>query len=171
MASSLLRATLSRFILRRPVHLYGYWPAEKGPDPSINMDFHESLTSPLPARPRVIEYEGALKTLKEKEKGDWKNLSHEERMDLYNMYFGMTVSDMLRGNDEWKSSFGFTMVLVSVSILISWAMKEYCSTPNAPSSVDPDWVAAAIKRELQFHAGPITGYASMWDYENNCWKK
>ena len=170
MASSLLRVTLSRIATKRFVQLHGYWPAVKGPDPSVNMEFYESLTSPLPGKPRIIQYEGELKALKEKEKGSWKNLSKEERMDLYNMYFGMTMAEMSRGDDEWKSAVGLTLVICSFSLLLSWAMQEFCLAPPAPSALDSEVIAATIKQELQFHGGPISGYASMWDYENNRWK-
>ena len=177
MASGLLRVVLSRAVIKRSVHvsalnnIYTFHPPAVGPDPNINMEFYESRTTPLPVFPRTVGFEGELKVLKEKEKGDWKNLSNEERMDLYNLYFSMSMADMCRDTDEYKSVAGVVMILISFTLLIHWFIHVYVLPPYVESAVDPEWVQAAIKKQLQFHAGPVTGYASMWDYENNCWKK
>ena len=171
MASGLLRVALNRFVLRRPVHIYGYYPPQKGADPNINMEFFESFTAPLPAIPRTIGFEGELKALKEKEKGPWKNLSQEERMDLYNLYFSMSMADMSRSTDEWKSVIGMLCVLVSFGMLLQIVFRQFILPPCAPSTLDPECMKASIKQQLQLHHGPVNGYASMWDYENNCWKK
>lgn len=111
-----------------------------------------------------------LKALKEKELGDWKNLSNEEQMDLYNMYFSMSMADMVRGNDTWKTSLGISLLVCS----FGFAMIAFCKQfilPKPPSTNSDEWVQASIKKQLQLHSNPITGLGSKWDYENNCWKK
>ncbi|XP_076812316.1 cytochrome c oxidase subunit 4 isoform 1, mitochondrial-like [Clavelina lepadiformis] len=177
MASSLLRVAFYRVALRRPLHvtavngIYSYHPPRVGEDPNINMDFHESLITPLPVFPRTIGFEGELKTLKEKEKGDWKSLSAEEQMDLYNMYFSMSMADMCREKDDWKSVLGVVSLVVAFSLWLHYFLHTQLLQPYPESCTNPEWAHEVIKKQIQFRANPITGYASMWDYENNCWKK
>ena len=177
MTFGMLRVALKQLVLTRPMHLSAirkvsnFYPPTVGPDPNVNYDFYESLSNPMPVVPRIIGFEGELKALKEKEKGDWKNLNPEEKMDLYNLYFSKSMADMCRSTDEWKSVFGCVAFLTALSFLLHWFINDMVLPPPASTSTDPEWIYAAIKKRLQFHADPITGYASMWDYENNCWKK
>lgn len=178
MTVGILRVALHRVVGRRPVHLSAitkvdngnFYPPTKGDDPNINYDFFETPYNPLPLVPRTIGFDGEMKVLKEKEKGDWKNLSLEERMDLYNMYFSKSMADMNRETDEHKSVYGAVAILMGFGFFMYWFTNKFV-LPPPPRSTDPEWCYASIKRQLQLHSDPITGYASMWDYENNCWKK
>nr|CAB3233208.1 cytochrome c oxidase subunit 4 isoform 1, mitochondrial-like [Phallusia mammillata] len=136
----------------------------------INEDFYESVYSPLPDRPRSLPVAEDLKALKEKELGDWSNLTVDEQMDLYNMHFSMTMGDMVRGNDTWKSSMGLVFLISSLGFAFIILCKKFI-LPPPPITYSDEWVHASIKKQLRMHSGPITGIASKWDYENNCWKK
>nr|XP_026690445.1 cytochrome c oxidase subunit 4 isoform 1, mitochondrial-like [Ciona intestinalis] len=181
MASSLLRVALHRVVSHRSVHLTKVRPSMVvgfgGPvqlaenrDPNVNPIFHESLTNPIPDKPRTLKYTGDLATLKEMEVGDWKKLSVEEQMDLYNSYFGTSIADMCRDQDGWKSVLGAGMIFISFGLLLHLFIHLYINPPYVWTTLDEDWVKASIKRQIQSHAGDITGYSSKWDYANNRWK-
>ena len=39
-----------------------------------------------------------------------------------------------------------------------------------PGTVSPHYKEAMLERMIDLRAGPITGVASQWDYEQNKWK-
>jgi len=112
-----------------------------------------------------------LIALKERERDDWNTLSLEEHMDLYNMNFSMSMADMSRDDDQWKTATGVALLVLAFALVVEGIMVEYVFPPLPQSVADPEWVAATIKKRIQLHDGHLTGYASKWDYENNCWKK
>ena len=56
--------------------------------------------------------------LREKEKGDWKKLTIEEKKALYRHTFCQTFAEFDAPDPEWKWIVGWTLIGVS----ISWAM-------------------------------------------------
>lgn len=54
--------------------------------------------------------------LKEKEKGDWKKLTVEEKKALYRASFCQTFAEMKAPTGEWKSVLGFALVGISVAL-------------------------------------------------------
>jgi cytochrome c oxidase subunit 4 len=57
-----------------------------------------------------------LQVLREKEKGDWRKLTLEEKKALYRASFCMTFSEINAPTGEWKSIIGLACVFVSIAI-------------------------------------------------------
>lgn len=57
-----------------------------------------------------------LQVLREKEKGDWKKLSIQEKKALYRASFCQTFSEMEAPTGEWKSIAGMTLIATSAGI-------------------------------------------------------
>lgn len=54
--------------------------------------------------------------LREKEKGDWKKLSIEEKKALYRASFRQTFSEIEAPTGEWKGILGLSCIVVSAGI-------------------------------------------------------
>lgn len=63
-----------------------------------------------------------FQALREKEKGDWKKLSIQEKKALYRASFCQTYSEMKYPTGEWKQHIGATLIAASLAIFISLLM-------------------------------------------------
>jgi len=77
-------------------------------------------------------------TLKEKEKGSWKDLTIEEKKAIYRMTFPLTISEINASNGEWKYVLGGVMSFVSVGIFLSVITKQYFG-PQPPYTYTKEW--------------------------------
>lgn len=66
-----------------------------------------------------------LQALKEKEKGDWKKLSVEEKKQLYRASFCQTFAEMNAPTGEWKSILGCAIGFLSLSLWIYMGMRLF----------------------------------------------
>lgn len=66
-----------------------------------------------------------MQALREKEKGDWKKLSIEEKKALYRASFRQTFSEFQAPSGAWKGYVGVTLMLVSFSIWMLIILKIY----------------------------------------------
>lgn len=66
-----------------------------------------------------------LQALREKEKGDWKKLSIEEKKALYRASFCQTFSEMQAPTGEWKSIVGIALVVCSLGVWMFMALKYF----------------------------------------------
>jgi cytochrome c oxidase subunit 4 len=57
-----------------------------------------------------------FQALREKEKGDWRKLTLEEKKALYRASFCLTFSEINAPTGEWKSIFGLVCVFISIGI-------------------------------------------------------
>ena len=113
-AAAAAMSTVSK-IGNREVVGYGY---NGQPNYADRLDF------PLPAirfKPTTPD----IQVLREKEKGDWKKLSLEEKKTLYRASFCQTFSEMKAPTGEWKAIVGFILALSSISIWIYLGMKTF----------------------------------------------
>jgi len=123
---------------------------------------------PLPAirfRPETPD----SKVLHDKEKGDWKKLSVEEKKALYRHSFCSTFAEMSAPTGEWKTIVGQALFGISLALWIYVWMKFYVYPP-LPTSFSYESKMAQLKRQIDMHAEPIDGLTSQWDYDRMKWK-
>jgi len=123
---------------------------------------------PFPAI-RFRKMDAEFKALRQKEKGDWKNLSLEEKKRLYRFTFRATLAEFDHPTGHWKLIIAgllgiFTMSMGIMTLVKKWAMKG-----------DLWYLAEETKNKhlemmIQFYSDPVSGVASKWDYEKNVWK-
>jgi hypothetical protein len=61
----------------------------------------------------------------EKEKGDWKNLSLEEKKALYRFSFCQTLAELKAPTGEWKACIGYGLLLSSIALWMYVWLKVY----------------------------------------------
>ncbi|KAK9501405.1 hypothetical protein O3M35_012137 [Rhynocoris fuscipes] len=129
--------------------------------------YYDSWQYPFPAV-RYREITPELKALKEKEKGDWKSLSIEEKKCLYRVSFCQTFAEMDAPTGEWKKVLGGVLIAVSLGVWI--LLLNLTLYDERPHSYTEEARRAQLKRLLDLKMNPIRGISSKWDYEKNEWK-
>lgn len=94
--------------------------------------YHDRVDYPMPAI-RWKENTSDVKALREKEKGDWKKLSMQEKKALYRASFRQTFSEIKAPTGEWKMAIGAALIAASLAMWIAMWMKVYGMLKN-PSS-------------------------------------
>ncbi|KXJ77805.1 cytochrome c oxidase subunit 4 isoform 1, mitochondrial [Aedes albopictus] len=130
--------------------------------------YADRVDYPMPAI-RFKEVTPDVMALREKEKGDWKKLSMQEKKALYRASFCQTFSEIKYPTGEWKLSVGFGLIVLSMSLATMMLMKAFVYD-DIPVTFDDEHQKAQLKRMLDLGVGNITGLSSKWDYENNKWK-
>ncbi|GLV39692.1 Cytochrome c oxidase subunit 4 [Carabus blaptoides fortunei] len=123
---------------------------------------------PFPAI-RYKEPTPEILALREKEKGDWRNLTIDEKKCLYRATFCQTFAEINAPTGEWKSTVGLALVCISLAAWVYMAMKLFVYAP-LPDSFAEENQKAQLKRMIDLEVNPITGLASKWDYKNERWK-
>jgi len=132
-------------------------------------NYYDRPDFPMPAI-RWKEPTPDLDALREKEKGDWRKLSKEEKKALYRASFRQTFAEFKAPTGEWKSVIGIGLFLTSFALWIYYGMKTFVYQPF-PESFNEDNRKAQLRRILDLQVNPIQGISSKWDYENDDWKK
>ncbi|XP_074604419.1 cytochrome c oxidase subunit 4 isoform 1, mitochondrial-like [Brevipalpus obovatus] len=137
----------------------------------INGDptYYDRPIRPFPAI-RFRQDTPEMLKLKEKEKGDWKNLTKDEKKTLYRHSFCRTYAELLAPSGVWKLYLAGCLWCVSMGMTLFLLNKVY-NMPPLPESFLPDNMRLALKFHLVNHTDEVEGISSKWDYENNCWKK
>lgn len=130
----------------------------------------DHIAFPMPAV-RWKENTPEVMALRDKEKGDWKKLSIEDKKALYRASFCQTYAEMLAPDGRWKSVVGFTLFFVSLSFWIYIWEKLYVYPPMPDTITNMEKKQAQLRRMIDMRVDPIDGLTSKWDYENNRWKK
>ncbi|KAG5880640.1 hypothetical protein JTB14_015617 [Gonioctena quinquepunctata] len=142
------------------------------PENTTSVCRYEQLRSqdfPMPAI-RWKESTPDVVALREKEKGDWKNLSVEEKKALYRASFCQTFAEFKAPTGEWKSVLGIGLTLMSGALWIFYFLKTFVYSP-LPITFSPEYREAQLRRIIDLQANPIQGISSKWDYEKDDWKK
>lgn len=63
--------------------------------------------------------------LREKEKGDWKKLSIEEKKTLYRASFRQTFSEIEAPTGEWKGILGLSFIMLSSGVWLYLYFKTF----------------------------------------------
>ncbi|XP_047520434.1 cytochrome c oxidase subunit 4 isoform 1, mitochondrial-like [Pieris napi] len=123
---------------------------------------------PLPAVRFGVETPD-IKVLREKEKGDWRKLTVEEKKALYRASFCQTFAEFQAPTGQWKGAVGWALCLASLSLWVYMGVKMFVYSP-LPESFSEESQKAQLRRMLDLKVNPIDGMSSKWDYENNRWK-
>ncbi|XP_015524270.1 cytochrome c oxidase subunit 4 isoform 1, mitochondrial [Neodiprion pinetum] len=110
---------------------------------------------PMPAI-RYKEPTADIQALREKEKGDWKKLSIDEKKALYRASFCQTFAEINAPTGEWKSIIGWALFGSSLSLWIFMAMKKYVYPP-LPVTFDEEHQLAQLDRIIKLDMNPIDG--------------
>ncbi|XP_053338729.1 cytochrome c oxidase subunit 4 isoform 2, mitochondrial isoform X1 [Clarias gariepinus] len=129
----------------------------------------DRLDTPLPDRPYNNALTATEKSLKQKEKGPWNNLSNEEKIALYRIMFKDTYAEMKKPTNEWKTVVGGILFFIGVTGLVVLWQRIYVY-PRIPHTFDKEWEAKQVKRMLDMKMNPVQGFSSKWDYEKGQWK-
>jgi len=130
----------------------------------------DHVAFPMPAL-RWKETTPEIQALKDKEKGDWKKLSIEEKKTLYRASFCQTYSEMRAPDGRWKSVVGCALGLISLSWWAYIWEKLFVYPPMPDTITNMEKKQAQLRRMIDMRVDPIDGLTSNWDYENNRWKK
>ncbi|KAG8447270.1 hypothetical protein GDO86_014655 [Hymenochirus boettgeri] len=94
------------------------------PDGSELLYFdHRSF--PLPDLPFQKKLSSQQATLKEKERGPWKDLTQEDKISLYRIKFNKTYAEMNQPTNEWKTVIGSVLIFIGLTGLIVWWQRVY----------------------------------------------
>ncbi|XP_053204195.1 cytochrome c oxidase subunit 4 isoform 1, mitochondrial-like [Panonychus citri] len=131
--------------------------------------YYDRLNQPFPAI-RFKEDSPDMLALKEKEKGDWKSLTIEEKKQLYRHSYCRTYAELTAPTGDWKQVIAGILGIVGLTFLVVVGEKEFLFPP-LPESMNEENTRRFMKFALFNRIDEFDGYASKWDYENNCWKK
>ncbi|XP_054004882.1 cytochrome c oxidase subunit 4 isoform 1, mitochondrial-like [Hylaeus anthracinus] len=165
MASTLIRSCLRQNI---PMHIRNM-SAIEFPDKIGNRDvvgfgyngtesYMDRTDYPMPAI-RFKANTPDVMALREKEKGDWKKLSIEEKKQLYRASFCQTIVEMQAPTGIWKGCIGLTLMGVAFSIWIFMFLKTY-AYPPLPITFDEEHRLAQMERMILLDVNPITGISA-----------
>jgi len=129
----------------------------------------DTLHAPFPAI-RFKEEDATIAAIRNKETGDWKRMTLEEKKALYRFSFCQTIAEYNEPTGEWKKILGISMFFISLAIWgVVW-LKMFVYAPQPTTISDVEHQKAQIKRMIDMRVNPIDGFASRYDYENNKWK-
>lgn len=111
-----------------------------------------------------------VNALREKEKGDWKGLSIEDKKKLYRLSFCQTFKEMEAPTCEGRRIAGTVMMLLCIPILLFTICKKTVFPP-LPASFSDEAKKRQIRWYIETRTDPIDGISSKWDYEKNQWKE
>lgn len=123
---------------------------------------------PMPAV-RFKENTSDVMALREKEKGDWKNLTLEEKKALYRASFCQTFAEMKAPTGEWKSVLAAIFTALALTGWIIIYMKNFVYS-DMPHTITREWQEAQMNKMLAQGQGRVEGLASKYDYEKGEWK-
>lgn len=131
-------------------------------------DYIDSKTWPYPAI-RWMEPTPEIDALREKEKGDWRELTLNEKKTLYRASFRETYAEMDAPTGDWKLILGGFLTLVSVGLWGSILIRK--TMPPLPISMSDEARLAQLQRMIGYGVGHVDGLSSWWDYEKGQWKE
>lgn len=108
--------------------------------------------------------------LREKELGDWKAMTMDEKKALYRASFCQTFSEFkLNKAGDWKMCLGIAFMGFAFSLWMWIFCKIFVYKP-APDSFSDEGRLARLRYDIAIRKDPVQGIASKWDYEKDQWK-
>lgn len=110
-----------------------------------------------------------INAILQKEKGDWKNLTIEEKKALYRYSYRQTFAEFEAPRGDWKFVVGMIGFAMGTVLWAMMGLKTFV-LPPLPKSLSDEAKEAQMRRMINARTNPIEGIASKWDYEKNTWK-
>merc|ERR1711874_868783 len=126
--------------------------------------YTDSVMHPFPAI-RFKEDVGEIQALREKEKGDWKKLTLEEKKALYRASFCQTLSEMEAPDGDWKQQIGVALMGIIFVLWFFIFMGKFSYAKYPATILDEERVKAQIDRMIAMRVNPVEGFTSNYDYE------
>ncbi|KAL5020880.1 hypothetical protein ScPMuIL_000035 [Solemya velum] len=104
-----------------------------------------------------------------KEKGNWADLTLEEKKELYRASFCQTYAEMTAPTGEWKS---VTATIIMTFVLAGWLtfwLKKFVYD-DMPPTINTEWQEAQVRRMIELRMGAVEGVSAKWDYDKGEWK-
>ncbi|XP_043275176.1 cytochrome c oxidase subunit 4 isoform 1, mitochondrial-like [Venturia canescens] len=117
--------------------------------------YGDHQTFPFPAI-RFRENTPDLLALREKERGDWRRLSMEEKKILYRASFCSTFAEMDAPTGQWKSILANCIFLVCAALWL-WIYVRIFVNTEAPKSFSEESRAAQYWRQEAINNEPFSG--------------
>ncbi|XP_018321979.1 uncharacterized protein LOC108734798 [Agrilus planipennis] len=111
-----------------------------------------------------------IQALRERERGDWRLLSKEDKKKIYRSSFRSTYSEFLAPSTEWMGIIGVALMLMSAGLWL-YILQKLFVYEEYPDSFTLESKEQQVKRILRMENNPILGIAHDYDYEKNVWKK
>ncbi|KAJ8977972.1 hypothetical protein NQ317_008165 [Molorchus minor] len=124
---------------------------------------------PFPAL-RYKEPTAEIHSLYEKQKGNWKLLTREEKKALYRSNYCQTFAEFTAPTGEWMKVVGIGLIMCCFGVWLFILQKLFVYKQELPISFKPSRVRAQMRRIIDLQVDPIMGLCSNWDYEKNDWK-
>jgi len=131
-------------------------------------DYADSIIWPYPAI-RFKEPSSVSASLLKKEQGDWKQLSAEEKKNLYRYNYCETFVEMEAPTGQWKSITGMLFFWFSLAVWVFIGLKSIY--PPLPDTFTDEKRLAQLKKMIDLRVGAVDGLSSKWDYEKGRWKE
>ncbi|KAL3287118.1 hypothetical protein HHI36_001599 [Cryptolaemus montrouzieri] len=133
-------------------------------------NYGDTALYPFPSI-RYKEPTQEILALREREKGDWKLLSLEDKKALYRASFCQTYAEFL----SWRPAaffevLGWTLLWISLALWLFVGVQIYVN-PELPKSFLAASKRAQMRRQIELHMNPVEGLSSEWDYEKQDWKR
>ncbi|KAK0180876.1 hypothetical protein PV327_003211 [Microctonus hyperodae] len=113
---------------------------------------------PMPAI-RFKETTPDIQILKDKEKGDWKKLSIEDKKALYRASFRQTFAELNAPTGEWKSITGSVFFGLGIALWMYMFCRHYICPP-LPDTFREEEQLAQLERMKLLNMNPIWGLNS-----------
>lgn len=133
-------------------------------------NYMDNVMAPFPAI-RFKEDVGEIVALRQKEQGDWKKMTKEEKKVLYRASFCQTLAEVEAPTGEWKSIIGICLSGFAVGLLGYLWMNKYVYGELPATITNDELKKAQIERMIALRINPIEGFASNYDYEKGKWKE
>ncbi|KAL5967542.1 Cytochrome c oxidase subunit 4 isoform 1 mitochondrial [Taenia solium] len=134
-----------------------------------NPQYLDDLHFPYPSI-RFRENDDVFEALRKKELGDWKNLTIDEKKQLYRHSFRMTLAETVAPHPRWKLSIAWACFIMSAAMLYLSFLKSFVLNLPTMKYAQKDYKEALLYRRLYSRDGPIDGLVSSFDFENMRWK-
>ncbi|XP_076181442.1 cytochrome c oxidase subunit 4 isoform 1, mitochondrial [Ptiloglossa arizonensis] len=123
-------------------------------------NYMDRLDFPMPAI-RFKANTPDVMALREKEKGDWKKLSIQEKKELYRASYRQTLVELQAPSGSWKGSIGVALLGVALSLWTMIFLKLY-AMPPLPKTFDDEHRLAQMERMKALDMNPINGISSKY---------